>query len=267
MKVVILCGGRGTRLREETEYIPKPLVPIGGKPILWHVMNVYARHGFTDFILCLGYKGEKIKEYFMNYLWLNNSCTMDFAANTTSILGDDRLTDWRVTCADTGLDTNTGGRVKRIQPLIEDDEFFLTYGDGVADIDLQDLLRFHRRTGQIATVTVVSPHSKYGVVEVNGSDIVESFKEKPKLDGLINGGFFVFRREFFDYLTDDVVLEQEPLMTLAARGELAAYHHRGFWHCMDTHKDMEELNALCAHQRPPWLAPEVYAGVAGRLLA
>ena len=228
--VVILCGGRGTRLREKTESIPKPLVEIGGRPIVWHVISIYAARGFGRFLLCTGYKGEQMAEW---------------AA----------ATDWpdglEVRCIDTGLETPTGGRLKLIEDEVES-EFCATYADGVADIDLVRLVEVHRERGQIGTVTVVQPELQFGVAELDESDAVRGFVEKPSLDNWINGGFFCFQRGFFDYLKEDSVLEREPLARLATDGQLNAYRHEGFWDCMDTYKDSVMLNDLWAAGDPPW---------------
>lgn len=264
-KVLILCGGMGTRLREETEYKPKPLVEIGGMPILWHIMKLYAHCGCRDFVLALGYKGAMIKEYFLNFEWMSNDFTLDLRSK------QERVTycahtpeDWAITFADTGLRTPTGGRVSRARRYLDGEYFFATYGDGIADVDLNELLAFHRRRGRIATLTGVHPSSPFGILEEKDG-VVSSFKEKPHLAGMINGGFFVFDRRIFDYLDDEAVLEEEPLRRLAADGQLAVYHHRGFWACMDTYKDVERLNAMWEEGRRPWqvwkpAAPETCPG-------
>jgi glucose-1-phosphate cytidylyltransferase len=230
MKVVILCGGKGTRLREETEYRPKPLVDIGGRPILWHIMMGYASFGFDEFVLCLGYKGEMIKEYF----------------------GADEFSGWKITFADTGEETNTGGRVKRVEPYVDGERFLCTYGDGVSDVDIRALVAFADKKKKIAVMTGVHPWSKYGQLKVDDDCIVEEFIEKPKLHDYINGGFFVFDRRLFDYLDDDCVLEHAPFERLAAEREIALYKHEGFWHSMDTYKDYEELNAYAEQGPLPW---------------
>jgi glucose-1-phosphate cytidylyltransferase len=255
MKVVILCGGKGTRLKEHTESIPKPLIEIGGRPILWHIMKIYAAHGFDDFVLCLGYRGQAIKEYFMDYLsWRHHDFSLDLSGKEPNIhlLNHDRE-QWKITFADTGEETNTGGRVKQIAPLVgDDDSFMVTYGDGVADINIKRLAEFHRAHGRIGTITVVNPPSQFGLLDVEADGRVSRFREKPILDQWINGGFFVFRREFFEYLGEDDVLERAPLERLAEKGQLMAFHHETYWKCMDTYKDTVELNELWASGKAPW---------------
>ena len=230
-QVVILCGGRGTRLRERTESIPKALIEIGGVPILWHVISIYAAQGFERFLLCTGYKGEQIEEW---------------AAATTWPEGV------RVDCVDTGLDTPTGGRLKLLEDRIGEERFCATYADGVADIDLEALLEVHGEGGALATVTVVQPTLQFGIAEVGGDGRVRGFEEKPKLERWINGGFFCFEPGAFSYLSENSVLEREPLERLAADGELHAYRHEGFWDCMDTYKDAVLLNDLWEQGDPPW---------------
>src|SRR5438105_9265495 len=231
MKVVILCGGQGTRLREETEYRPKPLVDIGGRPILWHIMKLFAHHGLRDFVMCLGYRGNMIKDYFLNYEAMNNDFTMCLGRfHQVAYHGAHHEQDFRVTVADTGLDTMTGGRLRRIQQYIEDDTFLLTYGDGVADVDIRKLLAFHRKHGRVATVTTVSPVSRYGILDVGEEGSVAQFSEKPQIEGCASAGFFVLSARIFDYLDgDDCVLEREPLQRLAEEKELMAYRHSGFF--------------------------------------
>lgn len=253
MKVVILCGGKGTRMRDMAEYIPKPLVTVGGRPIIWHIMKIYAKYGFRDFILCLGYKGSMIKEYFVHHDWMNNDFTLDLSSNQKKILTGNRdLEDWKVTFVDTGQDTMTGGRIKRIEKYIDGEEFMVTYGDGLANIDVNRLLEHHRMMGKLATLTAIHPTSQFGVLE-HGDGLVKTFKEKPRLDGIINGGFFVFSRKVFRYLKDDsTILEDEPLKQLARDGNLALYEHLDFWKCMDTPKDADELNQLWDSGRAAW---------------
>ncbi len=238
MKVVIFCGGKGTRMGEITSRIPKPMANVQGKPLLWHVMDIYSRHGYADFILALGYKGDKIKEYFVNYDWLNHDFIRNGSSGHLELL--QKPCDWNITFIDTGLETMTGGRLKRIQHLITDDTFMLTYGDGLADIDIGKLLQFHHKHNRIATVTGVYKKSTFGVLEVRDS-IAFSFMEKPQLNILINGGFFVLNRRVFDYLSGDdhCVFEEEPLKRLALESELAVYTHSGFWLAVDTYKDLE----------------------------
>jgi len=257
--VVILCGGRGTRLREQTEYIPKALVPIGDMPILLHVMKIYAHYGLTKFVLCLGYKGDLIKQYFMHYQLMSSDFKL--VDGKAELIGpSSSLNSWDITFADTGLNTQTGGRIKKIEKYIDTENFFATYCDGLADVNLQQLLKHHENMKRIGTLVAVHPMSPFGIVEEE-KGIATSFREKPSLPGLINGGFFVFKKHFFDYLNDDSVLEEDPLKTLAEEKELAVYHHEGFWACMDTFKDFERLNELWEHSvmphtglrgKPPW---------------
>lgn len=251
-KVIILCGGMGTRLKEETEFKPKPMVEIGGKPILWHIMKIYASHGFKDFVLCLGYKGEIIKHYFLNYEMINSDITVELGSGNVKIHNSHQEQGWQITLADTGENAMTGARVKRIEKYIDGDLFMLTYGDGVADIDIKKLLEFHKSHGKIGTVTGVHPSSRFGELVVK-SDIVKEFSEKPQInEGFINGGFFVFNKKFFGYLKDedDCTLEREPLEKLASDSELMIYKHKGFWQCMDTYRDMTSLNKIWRTQSP-----------------
>jgi glucose-1-phosphate cytidylyltransferase len=255
--VVILCGGMGTRLREETEYRPKPLVEIGGWPILWHIMKIYGSHGFKRFVLCLGYKGDQVKQYFLNYRLMTRNFTLRLGEETKPIIERNREPeDWVITFADTGTKAMTGARIKRIKRYIDSDEFMLTYGDGVANINLPELLKFHRSHGKLATVTAVHPLARFGELMIQGSHVVQ-FAEKPQVpEGFINGGFFVFNKGIFDYLSDDdgCILEKEPLERLATEGELMTYHHTGFWHCMDTYRDLQTLNQFWESPNPPWKA-------------
>jgi glucose-1-phosphate cytidylyltransferase len=253
--VVILCGGMGTRLREETEYRPKPLVEVGGKPILWHIMKIYSSHGFRRFILCLGYKGHMIKEYFINYRMMNCDFTLRLGKHEAPVFNStlNGAEDWQISFVDTGAEAQTGARVKRVEKLIESDRFLLTYGDGVGNVDLGQLWDFHERNGKIATVTGVHPFSRYGELSVSGN-LVTDFSEKPPIhDGLVSGGFFVFEREFMKYLQDDdgCVLEKEPLSRAAMEGKLACYPHHDFWHAMDTYRDFLILNDLWK-SKAPW---------------
>jgi glucose-1-phosphate cytidylyltransferase len=252
-QIVILCGGAGARLKEETEFRPKPLVEVGGRPILWHIMKIYSHFGFTDFILCLGYKGQMIKQYFLDYLYSHSDFTMNLSSpGRIAFHGSHQENRWNITLADTGLDTMTGGRIRRIEKYVDTDPFFVTYGDGVADINLKDLLAFHKKQGKIATMTGVQPQSQFGMVEADGSGTVLEFKEKPVLDNWVNGGFFVFNRSVFRFLDDASVLEKEPLTRLAKQGELSLYRHRGFWKCLDTFKDLEYLNQMWSNGKAPW---------------
>ena len=254
MKTIILCGGLGTRLREETEFRPKPMIAIGGKPILWHIMRRYSTSGFKEFILCLGYKGEAIKNYFLEYDLVHSDFTIRLGTKEItrhSVFHDE--SGWQVTLAETGLQTMTGGRVKKIEKYIDGDCFMMTYGDGLANIDIHDLLKFHKERGKVATVTAVRPIARFGELSVDG-DLVESFREKPQIgSGWINGGFFVFQRKIFDYLDEECVLEKEPMERLAREKQLAVYKHTGYWRCMDTYRDFEALNHDWESGRPGWL--------------
>ena len=244
----------GTRLREETEYKPKPLVEIGGKPILWHIMKTYAYYGFKEFILCLGYKGNMIKEYFLNYEILNSDFTIELGSKNIQTRNGHSERDWRVTLAQTGDSAMTGARVKRVESYVDSDMFMLTYGDGVSNINISKLVEFHKSHGKIGTVIGVSPTSKFGELVVKGEKVVR-FHEKPQInDGLVNGGFFVFNKEFFRYIYDEdpCVLENDPLEKLANEGELMVYNHTGFWHCMDTYRDFLHLNEMWKLPDPPW---------------
>jgi glucose-1-phosphate cytidylyltransferase len=254
LKVVILCGGVGTRLREETEFRPKPLVEVGGRPILWHIMKLYAHHGFRDFVLCLGYRGNMIKEYFLNYEAMNNDFTVCLGRQEKiSYHSSHQEQDFNVTLADTGPETMTGGRVKRIEKYIDDDIFMMTYGDGLIDLDIRALLDFHYSHGRLATITSVRPVSRFGVLEMNDSGQVARFAEKPRIDGWTNAGFFVFDRRLFGLLGgDDCILEREPLEHLAREGELMAYRHDGFFFAMDTYREYNYLNELWEKGAAPW---------------
>lgn len=254
MKVVILCGGLGTRLREETEYRPKPLVDVGGYPILWHIMKIYAHSGFRDFVLCLGYRGNMIKEYFLNYEAMNNDFSICLGCKNHVVYhGAHKEQDFHVTLADTGLETMTGGRVKRVERYVDDDTFLVTYGDGVADLNVRALVDFHRGHGRLATVTTVRPVSRFGVLDIRDDFSVSSFVEKPQIEGWASAGFFVFNRRVFDYLNgDDCVLEREPLERLAREGQLVAYRHDGFFYAMDTYREYKFLNDLWASRKAPW---------------
>lgn len=256
MKVVILCGGKGTRLKEETEYRPKPMVKIGNRPILWHIMKIYAHYGFNDFVICLGYKGDMIKEYFLNYEIMNNDFTIDMKTKGKVQIHDydPQKEDWKVTLAYTGEDSQTGSRVKKIEKYIEGDTFMLTYGDGVANININELIKFHGEHGKIGTMTGVHPPSRFGEFSVKDNKIVE-FSEKPQTQaGLINGGFFVFNTDFFDYLSrdDNCIMEQKPLENLTTDGELMLYHNKDFWQCVDTYRELEQLNDFWKGKNPPW---------------
>jgi glucose-1-phosphate cytidylyltransferase len=253
VKVVLLCGGQGTRMREETEFRPKPMVEVGERPLLWHVMKLYAAHGFSDFVLCLGYRGEMIKRYFADYHLHGSDVTFDLSTGASTYERGHRE-DWRVTCADTGADSMTGARVKRVEPYLAGAELVLvTYGDGLADIDLGKLVEFHRTHGRLATVTGVHAPARFGQLVSDGG-WVRQFAEKPLETGWINGGFFVFDRQVLERLSGEpsCVLEHEPLERLAAEGELAVYHHDGYWQCADTLRDVELLRSLWSAGRAPW---------------
>ena len=252
MKVIILAGGFGSRLSEYTESIPKPMVTIGGKPILWHIMSRYANFGHKDFYLALGYKAEIIKEYFLNYRSLNSDFTVDLSSGKVDPHQTDAA-DWRVTMVDTGLQSMTGGRVKRLQSFVGNEPFMLTYGDGVADIDLDALLKFHNSHGKMVTVSAVHPGARFGELMLDNGQ-VKSFQEKPQMgQGWINGGFFIIQPDFFDLIAnDETILEREPLEKVAQMGELMAYKHDGFWQCMDTKRDRDMLEDLWQHGLALW---------------
>lgn len=254
MKVVILCGGLGTRLREETEFRPKPMVEIGGRPILWHIMKTYAFYGFRDFVLCLGYRGDSIKDYFLNYEAMNNDFSICLGQTSqVRYHGLHNEQGFNVTLADTGIDCMTGGRIHKIEKYIDGDTFLLTYGDGVSDVNIRDLVEFHTRHGKIATVTTVSPTSRFGMLDLASEDRVRSFNEKPQTGGWMSAGFFVLNREVFEHLGgDDCIFEREPLERLAADGQLMAYRHKGFFYAMDTFREYQRLNELWSSGAAPW---------------
>lgn len=252
-KVVILCGGKGTRLREETENKPKPLLNIGNYPILWHIMKHFSYHGFNDFILCLGYKGELIKEYFLNYQNLRWDIQLNLKEGMKSIIQDgDAVENWNIIFANTGLATNTGGRIKKVEKYIDEDYFFLTYGDGLSDIDLKELEKYFKQKGKTGIITGIRPQSKYGQITIAPDFTITGFKEKPFLNDYINGGFCVFNKNIFKYMDENSTLEQEVFEQLASEKELALYRHEGFWKCMDTYKDYTELNEMWHHGDSPW---------------
>jgi len=252
MKTVILCGGRGTRMREETEYRPKPLVLIGERPILWHIMKIYSHYGFNDFILCVGYKGDMIKRYFMEMCWQNNDFTAFTGSGAAIEYHTQNSDNWQVTISDTGLESQTGRRLKQVERYIGEDTFMLTYGDGLSDIDIPALIENHRRSGRMATITGVNPVSPFGVLQIEDG-IVTRFKEKPVLEDTINGGFMVLDKRMFQYIPDtNCALEEEPLHSLALAGEISVYQHRGFWAAIDTGKDIEKMNGLWNAGAAPW---------------
>lgn len=254
MKVVILAGGFGTRISEESHLKPKPMIEIGERPILWHIMKIYSHYGFNDFVICLGYKAYCIKEYFAHYFLHEADVTFDFRDNDQRIVHEHSAEPWRVTLVNTGLETMTGGRVKRIQHHIGNEPFMLTYGDGVGEVNIRELVAFHKSHGKLATLTSSQPSGKYGALAITDKSEVQSFQEKPKGDGAwINAGFFVLQPEVFDYLEDDTtVLEKDPLEKLALNGELMAYKHHGFWHPMDTLRDKTYLDELWKSGNAPW---------------
>lgn len=257
MKVVILCGGKGTRLREETEYRPKPMVPIGNRPILWHIMKIYAAQGFKEFVLCLGYKGEMIKDYFRNYLWMTSHVTLKLGRKPdVKFHSHHDEEDWTVTLVDTGEETLTAGRINRIKPFLGNDtEFFFTYGDGVGNVDVKAALEFHRKHGKKLTLTAVRPPGRFGELGLDPNGRVLEFNEKPQVtEGRINGGFFVASSSIFDYLqdSDQMMFENQPMRKLASEGQLMAYPHDGFWQPMDTFSEYNLLNKMWADGKAPW---------------
>lgn len=252
MKVVILAGGFGTRISEESRFKPKPMIEIGARPILWHIMKYYSSFGFNEFIICCGYKGEIIKDYFINYRYINSDFTVNLN-NNDIIMHSSPKEDWSVTLIDTGLNTMTGGRIKRIKDYIDDDTFMLTYGDGLCTVDIGELVRFHTEHGKIATITTVKPEGRFGVLDIRGNEIID-FREKAVQDmGWINGGFMVLNKEIFKYINDDsTVFERYPLEKIASEGELMAFKHDGFWKCMDTARDKTVLEDLWERGKAPW---------------
>lgn len=254
MKVVILAGGLGTRISEESHLKPKPMIEVGDAPILWHIMKYYSSYGFNEFIICCGYKGYVIKEYFADYYLHRSDVTFDFANNNEMIIHNNVAEPWKVTVVDTGLHTMTGGRLKRIQKYVGDQTFMMTYGDGVSDIDLDALLEFHRVHKRAATLTAIQPGGRFGVLDIDDNETVRQFSEKAKEDGgWINAGFMVLEPEVFDYIEgDDTFFEKEPLENLALDGKLAAYRHEGFWKCMDTMRDKGMLDELWNSGQAPW---------------
>jgi glucose-1-phosphate cytidylyltransferase len=253
MKAVLLAGGLGTRMREETEFRPKPMVEVGGRPVLWHIMKVLGQQGITDFIICAGYKSEYIKNYFYNYGASNLDFTVRLGDQSSTVFhGSHEEFDWTVTVADTGESTMTGGRIKMIEKYVQEERFLATYGDGIADIDLSSLSTFHNSHGKIATMSVTQPTSRFGVVDIDDSGLVSKFKEKPKVNDWINMGYFVFEPEIFSYLRLDSVLEEEPLRKLAIEAEIGAYKHSGFWQPMDTYRESLLLNNLWDTGLAPW---------------
>jgi glucose-1-phosphate cytidylyltransferase len=254
MKIVILAGGFGTRISEESHLRPKPMIEIGGRPILWHIMKLYSFYGFTDFIICAGYKQEFIKEYFANYALHNSDVTFDFSKGGEITIHSNVCEHWKVTVVDTGLNTMTGGRIKRIMPYVGNESFCLTYGDGVSDVDIQKEIEFHQNSGVIATMMAVQPEGRFGIIDFGGNDVIKAFREKDRDDsGWINGGFMVLEPAIFNFIEgDQTVFEREPLQTCASLGKLNAFRHNGFWQCMDTMRDKEKLENMWASGKAPW---------------
>lgn len=255
MKAVILAGGFGTRISEESHLKPKPMIEIGGAPILWHIMKCYSYYGFHDFIICCGYKGHVIKEYFADYYLYRSDITFDFSNENEMIVHNNVAEPWRVTLVDTGLHSQTGGRIKRVRRYIGEEPFLCTYGDGVSDLDINKLLEFHRSHGKIATITAVQPGNKFGVLDIDGGQLIRKFTEKGKEEGgWINAGFMVLGPQVFDLISgDSTILEREPFEKLAEMGELAAYKYNGFWQCMDTQRDKQYLESLIGKGNAPWI--------------
>jgi glucose-1-phosphate cytidylyltransferase len=255
MKVVILAGGYGTRISEESDLKPKPMVEIGDMPVLWHIMKYYSHYGFNDFIICCGYKGFTIKEYFANYYLHNSDVTFDFADNNKMFIHGNVTEPWKVTLIDTGVNTMTGGRIKRVKKYLDGEPFMLTYGDGVSDIDLNELLKFHKKKNRTATITAVWPGARFGALEVAKNGKITKFSEKANAgDKWVNGGFMIMEPEIFDHIKDDdTVFEKDTLEKLASRGELMAFKHKGFWQCMDTLRDKRLLDELYKSKKAPWV--------------
>lgn len=256
MKTVILAGGLGTRISEESHLKPKPMIEIGGNPILWHIMKYYSYFGYNDFIICCGYKGYVIKEYFADYYLHRSDVTFDFSDENKMIIHNNVAEPWRVTIIDTGLNTQTGARIKRVQKYIGNERFMLTYGDGVCDVNINDLVAYHEKNARYATMTAIQPGGRFGVLDINENNIIDRFTEKAKEDGgWINGGFMVLEPEIFNYLNDDpnLVFERAPLESVAKDGQLIAYKHNGFWQCMDTMRDRIILNEMIDNHRAPWM--------------
>lgn len=258
MKVVLLAGGFGTRISEESHLKPKPMIEIGGKPILWHIMKEYSYYGFNEFIICAGYKQHVIKEWFANYFLYNSDVTFDFSNGNEMIVHNNVSEPWKVTVVDTGLKTMTGGRIKRIKPYVNNETFMLTYGDGVSDVNIKKLLEFHKENGKIATMTAVNVGQQFGVLEIDKNGIINKFREKSDADGgVINAGYMVLEPSIFDYISGDTeVFEKKPLETIATEGQLIAYMHRGFWKCMDTQRDKLQLEKMIESGNAPWMVWE-----------
>lgn len=254
MKVVILAGGYGTRISEESKFKPKPMIEIGGMPILWHILKEYSYYGFNDFVICAGYKQHMIKEWFADYFLHTSDVTFDFTQGNKMIVHDQHAEPWRVTVVDTGLNTMTGGRIKRVQKYIGNEPFMMTYGDGVCDVNIAELVRFHQEHGKLATLTAVMQEQQKGVLDIGQDNTVQAFREKSVNDGaIINAGYMVLEPEVFDMIDgDDTIFEQKPLRELAAKGQLMSYVHRGFWQCMDTEREKSMLEKMWASGHAPW---------------
>jgi len=254
MKVVILAGGFGTRISEESHLVPKPMINIGEKPILWHIMKHYSSYGYNDFIICCGYKQHVIKKFFTDYYLQMSDVTFDFTSENKVVVHNNNTEPWKVTLVDTGLNTMTGGRIKRVKDFIKEEIFMLTYGDGVSDININELVEFHKSHGKIATITAIQPGGRFGILEIDNMENIKSFKEKSKEDGgWINGGFMVLNSEIIDYIEgDETIFEIDPLENVAQEGELKAFMHHGFWQCMDTLKDKQLLEKLWINGQAPW---------------
>lgn len=254
MKAVLLAGGFGTRISEESRFKPKPMIEVGGMPILWHIMKMYSKYGVNEFVICAGYKQHVIKEWFADYFLHTSDITFDFTQDDKIIVHHKRAEQWKVTVVDTGLNTMTGGRLKRVRSYLGDEPFFMTYGDGVADVDIDKLLEFHKSHGKLATMSAVKPGSRFGVLDLSDNDEVKAFREKSDVDsGFINAGFMVLSPEVLDYVKDDTIMfEREPMEKLAQDGQLMCYKHEGFWQCMDTLRDKEKLEELWNDNKAPW---------------
>ena len=254
MKAVILAGGFGTRISEESHLRPKPMIEIGGQPILWHIMKIYSAYGFNEFVICAGYKQHIIKEYFADYFLHTSDVTFDFTNNNEMMIHHNTAEPWKVTVVDTGLNTMTGGRIKRIQKYVGNESFMLTYGDGVSNVDISKLVEFHKSKKRLITMTAVNVGQRFGVLDINKEGLIQSFREKNDLDGsMINAGFMVIEPEIFDYIDgDETVFEQKPLEQVASEGQLVAYRHEGFWKCMDTQRDKMQLEKLWSEGKAPW---------------
>ncbi len=254
MKAVLLAGGFGTRISEESQFKPKPMIEIGSMPILWHIMKLYSHYGVNEFIICAGYKQHVIKEWFADYFLHTSDVTFDFTQDDKIIIHNKRTEQWKVTVVDTGLHTMTGGRLKRVRNFIGDEPFFMTYGDGVSDVDIAKLYEFHKSHGKLATMSAIKPESRFGVLDLNENNEVDAFREKSAVDsGYINAGFMVLDPKVLDYVADDTIMfEREPMEKLASDGELMCYKHHGFWQCMDTLRDKEKLEKMWAKNNAPW---------------